>query len=96
MESGLSEIGSTKMFDGYNKRYKHYSETLGCSMTFSIYFPPSASSSHRSPVCNLPSSSLIPSKFLVLSCRFMFLYRYLIVSTVNEDSFVTFLRFHVS
>ncbi|KAJ4892107.1 S-formylglutathione hydrolase [Raphanus sativus] len=47
MESGLSEIGSTKMFDGYNKRYKHNSETLGCSMTFSIYFPPS---SHKSPV----------------------------------------------
>ncbi|KAF3548095.1 hypothetical protein DY000_02002318 [Brassica cretica] len=46
MESGLSEIGSTKMFDGFNKRYKHYSETLGCSMTFSIYFPPS----RRSPV----------------------------------------------
>ncbi|KAF3511069.1 hypothetical protein F2Q69_00002084 [Brassica cretica] len=53
MESGLSEIGSTKMFDGFNKRYKHYSETLGCSMTFSIYFPPSSSSSRRSPVCYL-------------------------------------------
>ncbi|CAN7007736.1 hypothetical protein IGI04_010724 [Brassica rapa subsp. trilocularis] len=50
MESGLSEIGSTKMFDGFNKRYKHHSETLGCSMTFSVYFPPSASSSRRSPV----------------------------------------------
>ncbi|CAH8349177.1 unnamed protein product [Eruca vesicaria subsp. sativa] len=47
MESGLSEIGSTKMFDGFNKRYKHYSETLGCSMTFSIYFPPSSTSSSR-------------------------------------------------
>lgn len=39
------EISSSKMFEGYNKRYKHFSQTLGCSMTFSIYFPPSPSSS---------------------------------------------------
>lgn len=39
-----TEISSSKMFEGYNKRYKHFSETLGCSMTFSIYFPPSSSS----------------------------------------------------
>ncbi|KAL3841279.1 hypothetical protein ACJIZ3_025870 [Penstemon smallii] len=46
-----TEISSTKMFDGYNKRYKHYSPTLGCSMTFYIYFPPSPSShSHKFPV----------------------------------------------
>ncbi|XP_010269797.1 PREDICTED: S-formylglutathione hydrolase [Nelumbo nucifera] len=38
-----SEISSSKMFGGYNKRYKHYSSTLGCSMTFHIYFPPSPS-----------------------------------------------------
>lgn len=36
-----TEISSSKMFDGYNKRYEHLSSTLGCSMTFSIYFPPS-------------------------------------------------------
>ncbi|KAH6818751.1 S-formylglutathione hydrolase [Perilla frutescens var. frutescens] len=45
-----TEISSTKMFDGYNKRYKHYSPTLGCSMTFHIYFPPSPSPSHKFPV----------------------------------------------
>ncbi|KAK4481690.1 hypothetical protein RD792_012598 [Penstemon davidsonii] len=46
-----TEISSTKMFDGYNKRYKHYSPTLGCSMTFYIYFPPSPSGpSHKFPV----------------------------------------------
>lgn len=39
------------MFDGYNKRYKHYSPILGCSMTFYIYFPPTPkSSSHKFPV----------------------------------------------
>ncbi|KAL1821031.1 hypothetical protein DCAR_0417405 [Daucus carota subsp. sativus] len=44
------EISSTKMFDGYNKRYKHYSPTLGCSMTFYIYFPPTPKSSQKFPV----------------------------------------------
>ncbi|KAL0383510.1 UNVERIFIED_CONTAM: S-formylglutathione hydrolase [Sesamum calycinum] len=38
------------MFGGFNRRYKHYSPTLGCSMTFYIYFPPSSSPSHKFPV----------------------------------------------
>lgn len=52
METKPSEISSSKMFGGYNKRYKHFSPTLGCSMTFHIYFPPSTSTSpsHRFPV----------------------------------------------
>ncbi|CAH9079332.1 unnamed protein product [Cuscuta epithymum] len=50
METKPTEISSSKMFGGYNKRYKHYSPTLGCSMTFHIYFPPSPSSSHKFPV----------------------------------------------
>ncbi|KAL8162964.1 hypothetical protein V2J09_014453 [Rumex salicifolius] len=41
METKPIEISSSKMFDGYNKRYKHFSPTLGCSMTFHVYFPPS-------------------------------------------------------
>ncbi|RZC77629.1 hypothetical protein C5167_001794 [Papaver somniferum] len=49
MEEKPSEISSTKMFGGYNKRYKHFSPTLGCSMTFHIYFPPSPSPSHKFP-----------------------------------------------
>ncbi|XP_068341314.1 S-formylglutathione hydrolase-like [Pyrus communis] len=50
METKPNEISSSKMFGGYNKRYKHFSPTLGCSMTFHIYFPPSPSPSHRFPV----------------------------------------------
>ncbi|XP_068307841.1 S-formylglutathione hydrolase-like [Pyrus communis] len=50
METKPSEVSSSKMFGGYNKRYKHFSPTLGCSMTFHIYFPPSPSPSHRFPV----------------------------------------------
>ncbi|XP_071720813.1 S-formylglutathione hydrolase-like [Rutidosis leptorrhynchoides] len=51
-----TEISSSKMFEGFNKRYKHYSPTLGCSMNFHIYFPPSlsistsSSSSQKFPV----------------------------------------------
>ncbi|XP_007028650.2 PREDICTED: S-formylglutathione hydrolase [Theobroma cacao] len=50
MEMKPTEIGSSKMFGGYNKRYKHYSPTLGCSMTFYIYLPPSPSPSHKFPI----------------------------------------------
>ncbi|OMO63009.1 putative esterase protein [Corchorus olitorius] len=38
------------MCDGHNKRYKHFSPTLGCSMTFYIYSHPSPSPSHKFPV----------------------------------------------
>lgn len=58
METKPTEISSFKMFGGYNKRFKHFSPTLGCSMTFHIYFPPlpSSSPSHKFPVS--PSISL--------------------------------------
>ncbi|KAL0359567.1 UNVERIFIED_CONTAM: S-formylglutathione hydrolase [Sesamum angustifolium] len=45
-----TEISSAKMFGGFNRRYKHYSPTLACSMTFYIYFPPSSFPSHKFPV----------------------------------------------
>lgn len=58
METKPTEISSSKMFGGYNKRYKHFSPTLGCSMTFHIYFPPSPPSpSHKFPVSPLPARS---------------------------------------
>ncbi|KAJ7972182.1 S-formylglutathione hydrolase [Quillaja saponaria] len=50
MDTKPTEIGSSKMFGGYNKRYKHFSPTLGCSMNFHVYFPPSPSASHKFPV----------------------------------------------
>ncbi|XP_019247126.1 PREDICTED: S-formylglutathione hydrolase-like isoform X2 [Nicotiana attenuata] len=50
METKPTEISSSKMFGGYNKRYKHLSPTLGCSMNFHIFFPPSTSPSHKFPV----------------------------------------------
>eukprot|EP00252_Welwitschia_mirabilis_P018123 TRINITY_DN40327_c0_g1_i1.p1 TRINITY_DN40327_c0_g1~~TRINITY_DN40327_c0_g1_i1.p1 ORF type:complete len:286 (+),score=36.13 TRINITY_DN40327_c0_g1_i1:278-1135(+) len=49
MAEAPKEISCSKMFDGYNRRYKHYSPTLSCEMTFTIYFPPIAEST-RVPV----------------------------------------------
>jgi len=60
METKPSEISSGKMFGGYNKRFKHFSPTLGCSMNFHIYFPPSPSPSHKFPVS---SSQFFPFSF---------------------------------
>ncbi|KAG5003642.1 hypothetical protein GLYMA_10G106900v4 [Glycine max] len=50
METKPTEISSGKMFGGYNKRFRHFSPTLGCSMNFHIYFPRSPSPSHKFPV----------------------------------------------
>ncbi|CAA7405898.1 unnamed protein product [Spirodela intermedia] len=43
-------ISSAKVFGGFNRRYKHFSPTLGCSMTFTIYFPPTPQGSSTVPV----------------------------------------------
>ncbi|WOK96019.1 hypothetical protein Cni_G04726 [Canna indica] len=50
MEEKPTEISSFKMFGGYNRRYRHFSPTLGCAMTFTIYFPPSSSPSQKFPI----------------------------------------------
>jgi hypothetical protein len=46
----VTEISSSKMFDGFNKRFKHWSSACGSDMNFSIYFPPAAASK-KVPVC---------------------------------------------
>lgn len=45
-----TEISATKMFDGFNRRYRHFSSNLSCSMTFTVYFPPPSSPSQKFPV----------------------------------------------
>ncbi|XP_066315826.1 S-formylglutathione hydrolase-like isoform X3 [Miscanthus floridulus] len=47
MSAALEQLSSSKMFDGFNLRFRHQSATLGCAMTFSIYMPPS-------PASNIP------------------------------------------
>jgi hypothetical protein len=46
----VTEISSSKMFDGFNKRFKHRSSACGSDMNLSIYFPPAAASK-KVPVC---------------------------------------------
>ena len=36
------EISSTKMCGGFNRRFKHDSSSVGCPMTFTVFFPPAA------------------------------------------------------
>ncbi|PNW84789.1 hypothetical protein CHLRE_03g158800v5 [Chlamydomonas reinhardtii] len=38
----VSEVAVNKQFGGFNRRYKHKSSSLGCEMTFTIYYPPAA------------------------------------------------------
>lgn len=38
--ASVEQIGSNKQFGGVNRRYRHQSSVLGCSMTFTVFFPP--------------------------------------------------------
>ena len=38
----LELVSSTKVFDGRQQQYRHYSETLNCEMRFAIFLPPLA------------------------------------------------------
>ncbi|KAL2632415.1 hypothetical protein R1flu_017101 [Riccia fluitans] len=38
----LIEIASNKQFDGFDKRYRYQSQTLGNNTTFTVYFSPAA------------------------------------------------------
>ncbi|KAL5719840.1 S-formylglutathione hydrolase [Ranunculus cassubicifolius] len=50
MATKPTEVLSSKMFEGYTKRYEHFSPVLNCTMHFQIFFPPSPSPSHKFPV----------------------------------------------
>ncbi|TKB51497.1 S-formylglutathione hydrolase [Ferrimonas sediminicola] len=46
----LENICVNKSFGGWHKRYRHRSDVLNCTMTFSIYLPPQASEANPVPV----------------------------------------------
>lgn len=48
--SALTLISRNKMFNGHQERYTHFSETVQCEMTFSIYLPPQALKGYKVPV----------------------------------------------
>ena len=43
-------ISCLQIFGGWNRRYKHSSDVLGCDMTFTVFFPPAATESKPAPV----------------------------------------------
>ncbi|MFT7224203.1 MAG: S-formylglutathione hydrolase [Cellvibrionaceae bacterium] len=46
----IENLSYNKSFDGWIKQYSHHSESLNCSMRFSIYLPPQASNGQNVPV----------------------------------------------
>src|SRR5690625_2344772 len=42
MSTDLERTASHRCFGGWQNRYQHRSETLGCDMVFSVYLPPQA------------------------------------------------------
>lgn len=48
--SALELISRHKMFNGHQERYRHFSHSNHCNMTFSIYLPPQALQGYRVPV----------------------------------------------
>ena len=45
----IENLSCNKSFDGWNKQYSHYSDTLNCTMRFAIYLPPQALSGNKVP-----------------------------------------------
>lgn len=56
-----TEVGSNKMYGGFNKRFSHISEQCGCEMRFTVFLPPSASEATKVPVSDPLCSSHVNS-----------------------------------
>lgn len=46
----LTLISSNKMFDGLHQRYRHFSTSTQCEMTFAVYLPPQAQNGAKVPL----------------------------------------------
>lgn len=46
----LENISCQKSFGGWQKRYRHRSDVLGCDMVFAVYLPPQAEQGGKLPV----------------------------------------------
>jgi len=46
----IENMSSNKVFGGWHKQYKHYSESLNSHMKFAIYIPPQAVNGQKVPV----------------------------------------------
>lgn len=65
-------ISRSKCFGGYVSRYRHYSESLNCTMGFAVYTPPSCvdNPARKRPVC-------------ILTCHLLTFYRFQVDFTVS-------------
>ena len=50
MDSAIELVSANKCFGGWQKRYRHRSQVLGCDMIFAIYLPPQADQGKPLPV----------------------------------------------
>ncbi|QEY24701.1 S-formylglutathione hydrolase [Neisseria animalis] len=48
--TALTLISENKLFNGSQRRYRHFSETTQCDMTFAVYLPPQALQGYKVPV----------------------------------------------
>ncbi|KAK3279878.1 hypothetical protein CYMTET_12257 [Cymbomonas tetramitiformis] len=64
----VKEIGSTKMFEGFNKRYSHMSASLSCEMKFHVYLPPAAASGKVPVIYYLSGLTCTDENFITKSC----------------------------
>ena len=49
-DAQLTPISAYRVFNGWQHRYEHVSEVLGCSMKFAVYLPPQARAHSKVPV----------------------------------------------
>lgn len=50
MDSTIELVSANKSFGGWQKRYRHRSQVLGCDMIFAIFLPPQADQGEALPV----------------------------------------------
>jgi len=50
MAEQLESIATNRVFGGWQKQFQHSSQTLNCSITFSVYLPPQAKTGEKVPV----------------------------------------------
>ncbi len=50
LDMSIELISQNRIFDGWQKRYSHFSDVLKCTMKFAIYLPPCTQSGVKVPV----------------------------------------------
>jgi S-formylglutathione hydrolase len=67
--AAAENVASWKMFGGVHRRYRHASPLLGCEMTFSVYFPPSAPAAAAAASASPPAPAPVLYYLSGLTCN---------------------------